>query len=338
MKRCLIHLELLVITGTTSSDRWLTYEDVDNGIKIDYPANWTDNTDQSINSTAVKLVAPKAESSINIIVKNTENPLLSSSTFVDTIISLQEVFPEFTLEDSSEDIIANITYGKLTYTSKFGQNYHKTLQLFTIVDHKNYIISYVSNPNDFDKHLPLVEKMLDSFRIISDNSTTSSDRWLTYEDVDNGIKIDYPANWKKITNEAAIPIYNEFDLEEILTFVSPLELSSFSILTQVFNYNMTLDIFALQNIKELRKSQPEFKLISYNSTFIDGHPAIKIISNSKSAGFTYTDLQILVIIGTKLYLIGLSTPTDSFLDYFQSVEKMLDSFRIISDNGTYIIR
>ena len=172
---------------------------------------------------------------------------------------------------------------------------------------------------------------------------TSSDRWLTYEDVDNGIKIDYPANWKINTEGIKQLLPKQFDsLQSSILFQSPYNESSFILMeiTQSNTFNNIND--SMFSIAEgIKQRLPGFQVEDFSNIILDGQPATKTIFSAKTGETNVRGLQILVNDIDKIYVLQYtskkdptwySTPISLFSYHLPIAEKMINSFKIINND------
>ena len=154
-------------------------------------------------------------------------------------------------------------------------------------------------------------------------------KFLTYKNIDYGIKIDYPGNW----------IYQNYTSSNIIYFISPDELTSFGILINNIPEYYSLNEYITDYLSKLSESTAIINL-SYNETILLNNPAYEIeyVTKDVNTQEESKTKEIIIIHGDKLYNIIYSIINDQLSYYLPLVEKMLDSFRIISDNRYYIIR
>jgi eukaryotic-like serine/threonine-protein kinase len=147
-----------------SPSNFSRYENSSHGIKINYPSNWKRVDD------ARGTWFRNANESVNIRVESI--PLLNRSLEKLTIRQInltKQQFPGLELVESNETIIGNnYTAHRLVFT--FPQQPSdlqrtKEMQVWTLNGTRGYIISYFAIPDTYDNYLPIVHKIIDSFRI-----------------------------------------------------------------------------------------------------------------------------------------------------------------------------
>jgi hypothetical protein len=165
-----------------------------------------------------------------------------------------------------------------------------------------------------------------------DNTTiTTTSPFLTYENPTYRIRIQYPSDWEKL----------EFSERNIVViFRSPPENSSDTklenLLIQVGNLpfeNIPLDEVVNANINNLKQSLIDFELIEINATTLSGNnPAYKVVYTNSEGEDKHKTMQILSIKEDKAYLLTYSAEKRKYSDYLPTIEKMIDSFEIVTYN------
>ena len=159
-------------------------------------------------------------------------------------------------------------------------------------------------------------------------TTTGGNNFLTYSDPILGIKIDYPSGWTQ-----------ELQGGGLVTFIASLESDSntypaavgIKVQNLVSPKNISLNQITETQIKNLKQSHPDFKLMESTESMLAGsNMAHKIV-------FTATDdrehqrkaMQIWTLKGSKAFLITYKAEPEKYSKYLPTVHKMIDSFQII---------
>ena len=58
---------------------------------------------------------------------------------------------------------------KVLYTNREGEDEHKTMQILSIKDDKIYLLTYSAEKRKYSNYLTTIEKMIDSFEIVTYN-------------------------------------------------------------------------------------------------------------------------------------------------------------------------
>jgi serine/threonine-protein kinase len=171
---------------------------------------------------------------------------------------------------------------------------------------------------------------------IASTPTTKEDAFLTYENYTYAIRIRYPSDWERLESSQ-----RDSGLNIVVIFRSPPENSSDTklenFLIQVGNLpfqNIPLDEIVSANINELKQSLIDFELIELNATTLSGNnPAHKVVYTNREGEDEHKTMQILSTQEDKIYLLTYSAEKRKYSDYLPTIEKMIDSFEIVTYNG-----
>jgi hypothetical protein len=148
--------------------------------------------------------------------------------------------------------------------------------------------------------------------------------------------IQYPSAWNLTENKLHPELANTSSTIEI---TSPFEGSKdllqekFLININKLQENITFNEYVDNALNEFKNEYRDFKLISNNSTIIDNHNGTKL-SYSYLAGIAPLSIKLIMnhnIIsdGNKVYVLTFGTPPDKYYEYLSSVQKMVNSFKIL---------
>jgi hypothetical protein len=154
-------------------ERNLTFDDPTFGIKIQYPSSWTkiqpgqssplDNVD--VVAAFVHLDVQQNVSSLSRIGIGVQQ-LLSQNLSLDqySYNQIQAINSQnATILESGETILAENPAHRAVFTL---ENATKVTQIWTLKGDKAYIITYLSNLNDYPKNLSTFQKMVNSLRLV----------------------------------------------------------------------------------------------------------------------------------------------------------------------------
>ena len=168
-----------------STIQFLTYYDPIYRIKVQYPSNWTiDKKQILLYDDVTKIVGfikdPNALAGDFLIsVHNLTNKYVSRTIGLEELLNhtidyYKEYYHDFNLIDSNTDAtLANTSNSayRLVWIDKEGEYTIKTMQMGTIIGNLAYIIRYYAELGDYSDNLPLIERMIDSFRIGINNTS-----------------------------------------------------------------------------------------------------------------------------------------------------------------------
>ena len=163
-----------------------------------------------------------------------------------------------------------------------------------------------------------------------------SESFSNYTNSKFNFSIQYPSTWNLTENKLHPELANTSSTIEI---TSPFEGSKdllqekFLININKLQENITFNEYVDNALNEFKNEYRDFKLISNNSTIIDNHNGRKL-SYSYLAGIAPLSIKLIMnhnIIsdGNKVYVLTFGTPPDKYYEYLSSVQKMVNSFKIL---------
>ena len=163
-----------------------------------------------------------------------------------------------------------------------------------------------------------------------------SESFSNYTNSKFNFSIQYPSAWNLTENKLHPELANTSSTIEI---TSPFEGSKdllqekFLININKLQENITFNEYVDNALNEFKNEYRDFKLISNNSTIIDNHNGRKL-SYSYLAGIAPLSIKLIMnhnIIsdGNKVYVLTFGTPPDKYYEYLSSVQKMVNSFKIL---------
>ena len=155
----------------------LTYNDKDHGFRVQYPLGWTIDQGEKEFNTVLRFVSAQNDADVDIRIfprggyksieeygntlKEAKNDykLFNYYRNISTTLSDRPAVRAIYLTTYNSSIIEK-TYGDKSFISK-------EMTVATMVPEKEsiYAITYFAVPADFDNYRPVVEKMIDSFKI-----------------------------------------------------------------------------------------------------------------------------------------------------------------------------
>jgi hypothetical protein len=158
----------------------LPYENSTFGIKVHYPSNWIKQESQNRSSNdIVKFSSPvgTGPASLDIIGGKPVPQNISLEQYNNASINaLSRSFPGFNITESNATTLAGIPAHKIVYTAIIPTSglELKFMQIFTIKDGKDYVITSAALTTDFSTYLPTFQKMIDSFAFVPLTTPSSS--------------------------------------------------------------------------------------------------------------------------------------------------------------------
>ena len=171
------------------------------------------------------------------------------------------------------------------------------------------------------------------------NNVFGSNEYLTYQNPDYNLQIDYPANW--IKSEINLSPY-------MVAFFYPPNLTSgeglFKRLTKPNIPPVIFDISVLPrtsaNINEsatrtlsATAGNNQSRLVNHNGTMLSGVPAYQIVYYDYSGVETHKVLNVWALNGNDSYILLYKTEPGYFNQYLPDAKRMFDSFMITNSSN-----
>ncbi len=183
--------------------------------------------------------------------------------------------------------------------------------------------------------LPLLE--LENQNITISFAMEEDKTFLTYNSSKLNFSIQYPSNWE-VTEKSINPQIE--NISKTIEIKSPFEGSQdlvqekFIISLNNLQKNITFNDYVNNALNQFKKNYKDFKLISNDSAIIDNHHSRKL-SYSYTAGVDPLSIKLIMthyIISdwNKVYVLSFGTPPDKYYGYINTIEKMINSFKILN--------
>ncbi len=150
----------------------LTYANSTYGIKFLFPPNWdkVQNGTKLDTQTDIVTLYPPSNNSVSIDVStddvSDEKGVSIAQYSSEGLSDLKQSLKNFNLIESiTNNTLATLPAYKLVYTYKDANTVLKDMEIGAIKGNKVYIITYEAGVGEYDKYLPMVQKMIDSFHI-----------------------------------------------------------------------------------------------------------------------------------------------------------------------------
>jgi hypothetical protein len=166
----------------TQPSSFLTYDNPDYGISILYPSNWTKSEENLQSHQVVSFYAPKVNVMNQIIspahLSMTIEPINETSTPIGDYSDqfLSKVYPnpsDLKILNTSMTTLSGHEAQKTVMLDFLNGQTSKELRVFSIIDGNVYRLGYFAQPGTFLTHLPLIDRMIDSFNVTLAKEPTS---------------------------------------------------------------------------------------------------------------------------------------------------------------------
>jgi hypothetical protein len=179
---------------------------------IKYPTDWvTDDNDPAAD------VGFSAVTGVNPASVQVSHEFLTTKLSLDkytskSLAELRNALPNFKLISNSKDVLFGNDATRLVYTITEDRKTIKLMQIFSIFGDTVYVITYVTNNENYATGLQIAQRMINSFEITGTNAQISGH----YSDSISGLDIMLPDEWTGFGN-IVVPGFN-------MSFVYPKEI------------------------------------------------------------------------------------------------------------------
>jgi len=176
MKWLILLAVVIAVSGCTQQESintndFLTYEDVEKGVRIRYPPDWTieERTKGFVEFLSPQENIPYIRENLNIFVKNISFRQMTLDEYTESQLDLFDQLESTIIESSSTSLGGNPAQKVIyIYEQGFeGETYDlKIMNVWTIKDDNSYFLSYAANLDEDNNHLGNIQAMINSFEII----------------------------------------------------------------------------------------------------------------------------------------------------------------------------
>ena len=171
---------------------------------------------------------------------------------------------------------------------------------------------------------------------VMDNSTSTPDisnNFTIYQNLSMGFQIQHPIDWEPIEKSSAV------DTVEFVPSASQMHHTANNVFFTVSREDISKDLQQVnltslteRNVK-LARSLPNFTSIDSGETILGGLHAYKIKYNftnpNLGSNMVFQTLNVWAISESNIYTISYTALNPYFLTYEKTIEKMIDTFKII---------
>ena len=153
--------------------------------------------------------------------------------------------------------------------------------------------------------------------------------FLTYQNSTDGIKIQYPSNWKKVEHgdNAGIPSHT-------IEFLSPMTANDTfqeNVFVKVDPFPQSLRQLVVGEVDGFKTHTVNFMLLNSVPSTLDGNPAQILVfkySNFLPQFNTLKAMIVLTVKDQKAYAISYVAESSKYSEYLPTIQEMINSFRI----------
>jgi YVTN family beta-propeller protein len=330
----------------------IPYTNFNVGFEVTYPSSWI-FTEDDVEENEMSVLFSQSPEEKNY--SRFENEGLNVFSSPSTGMLLNEVVNE-TIENHKDDLIKfkpvhpyasnftnlqpsqiiNYTYGD----PDFG--IINSTEIITLQNNKIYHILYRAEKDNFRKHLPIINEMISSFKIL--NTTL-------YENAELGIMLQHPSNeWEQVETTDNVkfrfqtnpfmflfgqilgfsnnhPFFDKYQ-EDVTLSVS----SSDDSLEDTYTRLMTASKEHLRNFREIDAESNKFYV--FDTTLDDNVAGHKIVSsytgkNHEGKPVPFMMVQVYAIFNNKLFNFTFDAELSTYNRFLPTIEEIIESSKII---------
>jgi eukaryotic-like serine/threonine-protein kinase len=169
----LASMKLTALAQQRTATNLLTYQNSTFGIKIQYPSGWDkqeNGTKQDTETDVVIFYPPASNSNASLDLSmddiSDEKGISVAQYANDGLGDLKHSLQNFkSIGLTTNNILAGLPAYKSLYTYVDGKTTFKDMEIGAIKGDKAYILTYEGGADEFDKYLPTLQQMINSFQI-----------------------------------------------------------------------------------------------------------------------------------------------------------------------------
>ena len=158
---------------TKSTTNFLPYVNSTYGIKLQYPSSWDkeeNGTKQDTETDVVTFSPPAINSNASLDVTidsiSDEKGIALAQYASSGVSDLKQSLKSFKLVGlATNSVLAGLPAYKSIYTYVDGKTIFKDMEIGAIKGDKVYILTYEAGINEYDKYLPVIQELINSFQV-----------------------------------------------------------------------------------------------------------------------------------------------------------------------------
>ena len=149
---------------SSAASALVPYNNPNLGFSLEYPSDW--QKEESLSFTSPQGgTGNRAPEVINVVTEVLPSSDFSLDSYTEAAMGQVESFENFQLLNSSSTTLGGLPAHMSVYTFTDEQTPLQNLQTWTVKDGMAYVITYGGVPEEFDSSLPVLQGVLDSFRL-----------------------------------------------------------------------------------------------------------------------------------------------------------------------------
>ncbi|WGK70015.1 hypothetical protein P0082_03915 [Candidatus Haliotispira prima] len=321
-------------TGTSDSWKSLT----ENDYSISYPEDW--ELDQSGQTgTSFILLSPLSSGedrfteSVNLIIQDWTGRNLDLDGYVELSEGhIKTVATDGNIIESTRMTTETLDYHKLTYAGQPGALNLKFEQYTWLVQDKAYLLTFISEEDQFDNYQAVGEQILNSFNLTVGNKTQKRipDSWKSL--TENNYSISYPEDWE--LNNSGLMGTNFILLSPISSGQDRFRENVNLLMEDLTGLNLDLDEYAEISESKIKTLRTDAKIIESKIITTKNLDYHRIIYTGKQGFFNLEFEQYVWVLEDKAYILTFTCEESQFDNYQAVREQILNSFNLTVENKT----
>lgn len=202
-----------------STGELIPYDNPGQAFAMTYPDNWekTESSEQEAIMTGdvATFASPREDGFVSVSIQSLYWQPMTLDEYTDlSMDSLDKDVSLLDVKESGPVLLAGHPGHRVVYSGLytfFGDTAVsvEALQVWTVVENRAYILTYVSNPETFETYLPIAQDMIDSLEIDADEIPKRVEG--KYENSELGLSVDLPKDWIGVVGNSEFKKYLPFD-------------------------------------------------------------------------------------------------------------------------------
>lgn len=165
---------LFLIWSNKNKVSYISYINQDYGVKINYPKTWQVETRDDFLISGFIFLAPLENSqdifqeNISIFVENLVSDTSLNEYTSESIAEIKQL-SDPNVTNAKQTVLGSYEGRSVIYQGKEQNIAVKRMQIWTVVESRAYTVTYTAQPKDYEKYLPIVQQITNSFNLLSVN-------------------------------------------------------------------------------------------------------------------------------------------------------------------------
>ncbi|MEL6927180.1 MAG: serine/threonine-protein kinase [Cyanobacteria bacterium J06600_6] len=148
------------------------YENQNQGFRVDYPQKWSKQNRDDFFATGVIFFSPlvneadRFKEKVSVLVETLPSDLSLSAYTEQSLAEIRQL-SDPDIQQAQEVRLGKDEARQIVYRGEENGRSVQRMQVWSLNGNRAYVVTYTALPEDYDRYLPTVEKMIDSFNTIN---------------------------------------------------------------------------------------------------------------------------------------------------------------------------